>query len=470
MCWYSVPNDIDTNKSNINWPIGLMFFSVLMACFLGIWSRPTGFLASVWPANAVMLGILLRFPATAKPLGWLSAAVAFMLADLLTEATFVKAAILNSANLVSVATAYGILSRCPAAITQLRQPQAMLYLTFAAAAGGVAAGAIGGIANPLLFNGSIATGFLLWLVTEVVNYIAILPILLTAPMFSADRQATTERQWHLRRHDVLPAAAVVLSCAVALVVAGEGAVAFPILPLLWCALAYPVFPTAVLTFCCSLFALLVIFDGHFSLHTVNTDETALISIRLGIAVVALSPIMLAIITNNRNELLNRLRFMSSHDPLTGVGNRAAFYAEAEKIFSTHQTNAILMLDLDNFKTINDNYGHAAGDVVLRETAQRISKCLRPADSMARMGGEEFAVILKGCTSNSAITVAERIRESIAGLGFAVAPGQTINVTTSVGIKVTQNTDELNIDTLLAEADHALYRSKTNGRNRVELSE
>ena len=470
MNWYSIPDTLwDENRSPF-WPVLLLFISVLLACLLGIWSRPVGFLASVWPANAIMLGLLLRYPAAARYGGWIAGAAAFMLADLLTESGVFKAAILNSANLVSIAVAYLLLSRKDSNVINLRQPQAMLQICLAAVLGGAAAGIIGGFANPILFNASIVNGFLLWWVTEVVNYIAILPILLTLPTISLSSLNPTQRKWHIRRNDLLPVTALIASCLLAVYIGGEGAIAFPALPLLWCAVVYPVFLTTLLTLLCSLFTLLVIFNGQFSIYRIDVNETALISIRLGIAVVAISPIMLAIITRNRNELLSRLRYMSSHDTLTGVGNRAAFYSEAAEILAErNQPHAFMMLDLDHFKAINDNYGHAAGDSVLRETARRIVECLRPTDRMARMGGEEFAVALRNCPPQSAQMVAERIRAAIADWPFVLSDGQHISVTTSIGLMLTIPAQTHDIDALLAAADHALYRSKANGRNRVELA-
>lgn len=467
----NILDKVSVSLNRAHWPVLLLFVSVLFSCLLGIWSRPVGFLASVWPANAIMLGLLLRCPGASRYSGWLAGAAAFMLADLLTEASFFKAAILNSANLVSIAVAYLVLSRYRNNIIGLPQPQAMLYLALAAILGGAAAGIIGGLANPILFNGSIFNGFLLWWVTEVVNYIAILPILLTVPLFNITSARQPSRYWHVRRNDVLPAFAVLTSCLLALYVGGEGAIAFPILPLLWCAMVYPVFLTTLLTLLCSLFALLVIFNGQFSIFSVDVNESALISIRLGIAVVAISPIMLAIITRNRNELLARLRFMSSHDTLTGVSNRAAFYTDANDILAAkHQPHAFMMLDLDHFKAINDTHGHAAGDTVLRETARRISECLRPDDRMARMGGEEFAIALNNCNLQSAQGVAERIRAAIADWPYRIDNNTCINVTISIGLTHCPPATESNIDNLLAAADKALYQGKKAGRNRVELAD
>ncbi len=451
-------------------PILIMFILVLAASLLGIATRPAGFLASIWPANALMLGVLLRVPGAARWSGWVAAAAAFMTADLLTGASLFKAAILNTANLVSVAFAYFILSRLPTEMIRLRQPVAMLYIVLAAAFGGAAAGVIGGFANPLLFHGSVLTGFMFWWITEMVNYVAILPIFLSAPSWRTLTKVMWIRNWTFRRHDVLPALAVVVSCVAALFIGGPGAIAFPVLALLWCGLVYPVFPTAILTLLCSLFALVSIFHGHVSSYAEGIDKIALFSIRLGVSVIAIAPIMLSIVMRNRNELLATLRYMTTHDSLTGVGSRAAFREDAERILrEACHPHAIMMIDLDHFKTINDTHGHGIGDEVLCEIARRISACLRPVDRLGRMGGEEFAVILKNCSLADAQEIAERIRATVAMQPVVTKSNVPVPVTTSIGLTFAGSPDRKQLDALLAEADSALYRGKQNGRNRVETA-
>lgn len=453
------------------WPVVILFIVVLAACLIGICSRPAGFLASVWPANALMLGILLRLPGAASMAGWLAGAAAFMAADLLTEATFFKAAVLNMANLVSVMVAYRILCRLPEELLSLRQPLSMLYIMMAATLGGAAAGLIGGVASPQFFGGTAIDGFIFWWVTEVVNYAAVLPIFLSAPAWHRWLPAVKKYTKVFRKHDLLPALAVVLSCFMALLIGGPGAIAFPVLALLWCSLVYAVFPTAILTMSCSLFALLVISDNHLLEHSGSFDKDVLLSIRLGVAVIAIAPIMLSIVIRNRNELLAELRYLATHDALTGIGSRPAFCKDAQRILSRSQKefrHAIMMIDLDHFKQINDSYGHAAGDEVLCEIARRISSCLRVGDQFGRMGGEEFAVFLQDCQPEAAKEIAERIRKMVELQPVIIKPSLPVNVTTSIGLTFTRQPGSLCLDSLLAEADEALYKGKSNGRNRVEV--
>jgi two-component system cell cycle response regulator len=132
-----------------------------------------------------------------------------------------------------------------------------------------------------------------------------------------------------------------------------------------------------------------------------------------------------------------------------------------------------MIDIDRFKSINDGYGHLAGDSALKEVAQRIETQIRSMDTAARFGGDELAILLPEATSAEAATLAERIREVIAAQPFALNSHITRNLTVSVGVAtVSPGRHEADLksvaDRLIADADAALYRAKTLGRNRIQV--
>jgi two-component system, cell cycle response regulator len=161
-----------------------------------------------------------------------------------------------------------------------------------------------------------------------------------------------------------------------------------------------------------------------------------------------------------------LRFQATHDALTGIWNRSALLdllqREIERAVRSQTPTGLLMLDLDNFKKINDTYGHLAGDVVLKEVVCRINRVVRSYDFVGRYGGEEFMVVLPGCDKNQARQSAERIRSEIAE-GPVLAAGDEILVTASIGVTVaTVNT--FSGKEILAIADTALYEAKSAGRN------
>ena len=159
------------------------------------------------------------------------------------------------------------------------------------------------------------------------------------------------------------------------------------------------------------------------------------------------------------------------DPLTGISNRRAFLQEGEEHFaqqvSDPRPTAVMLLDLDNFKSINDRYGHAVGDQVLEIFAKIASSCLRRIDLFGRLGGEEFGALLHDTTRDRALVVAEQIRSAFAAATREVE-GRPIAGTVSIGIVVACDT-VLDLSALLAQADHALYRAKHAGRNRIEIA-
>ncbi len=159
------------------------------------------------------------------------------------------------------------------------------------------------------------------------------------------------------------------------------------------------------------------------------------------------------------------------DPLTGISNRRAFLQDGEaqlkRQASDPRPTAVMLLDLDNFKSINDRFGHAVGDRVLQLFAEVAGNCLRRMDLFGRLGGEEFAALLTDTSREKAMAVAEDIRGSFAKATHEV-DGRPVVATVSIGIVISYDA-VLDLSALLAQADHALYRAKDNGRNRVEIA-
>lgn len=166
-----------------------------------------------------------------------------------------------------------------------------------------------------------------------------------------------------------------------------------------------------------------------------------------------------------------LRGLASTDPLTGMANRRQFNETGGAVLRQTRADAlqmsVLMLDIDYFKAINDRYGHHVGDVVLQTFAQRCHSKLREQDLLARLGGEEFAVLLPGTSADEAAMMAERLRAAIA-VAPIMADDQQIPVTVSIG-GATRNAEDQALGELLACADQALYAAKNAGRNRVIFS-
>jgi diguanylate cyclase (GGDEF)-like protein/PAS domain S-box-containing protein len=174
--------------------------------------------------------------------------------------------------------------------------------------------------------------------------------------------------------------------------------------------------------------------------------------------------------SDKRELIDTRRKSVFSDHLTGVANRRAFFEAAELELTrnrrTPRPTALILFDADHFKQINDLYGHPAGDQVLRQFGAALSSTFRQVDVVARVGGEEFAVLLPSSTLAGAIAVAERLRMLVESQPVAVE-GAAIAYTVSAGIAAVDAGDDIDLDTLIKRADRALYAAKANGRNRVE---
>lgn len=173
--------------------------------------------------------------------------------------------------------------------------------------------------------------------------------------------------------------------------------------------------------------------------------------------------------STHKQLESQLRELATRDSLTGMLNRRAFLERGTALLDHCRRHAkpctVLMIDIDHFKRINDRYGHQTGDDSLRACATSIANVLREADILGRLGGEEFAALLPHSSTESAWSVAERIRDAIAKLQILSIASEPLKITVSIGMAEMTHRDA-GIDTILAWADQALYRAKASGRNKV----
>ena len=184
-------------------------------------------------------------------------------------------------------------------------------------------------------------------------------------------------------------------------------------------------------------------------------------------------VLLPVLVLHRSVLVRQLEIAASTDAKTGVLNARAWHDLTQRAFSAASTArgtfAVLMLDLDHFKRVNDVFGHLAGDAVLKAVASAISGQVRDYDSVGRFGGEEFVVLLPGATERDVLVVAERIRQAVLELAVEVltphGPRTVANLTASIGVAVYPRAGHA-VERLLHMADSALYQAKRAGRNQV----
>jgi diguanylate cyclase (GGDEF)-like protein len=170
------------------------------------------------------------------------------------------------------------------------------------------------------------------------------------------------------------------------------------------------------------------------------------------------------------DIQNELKTLSSTDPMTKLYNRRYFTEISEKILklSKREKNylSIIILDIDNFKNINDIYGHSVGDKVIISLANKLSELQRTSDIICRYGGEEFIILLPSTNQENAKIVAEKIRKSVESLIITLSFDKNITFTISLGVSHIDLENEDNIEEGLKRADRALYKAKESGKNRV----
>lgn len=170
------------------------------------------------------------------------------------------------------------------------------------------------------------------------------------------------------------------------------------------------------------------------------------------------------------RLISKYKEAAFTDSLTGLGNRRRFEEEMkrvdEEVINGTQDVALLFLDIDHFKSINDTYGHDAGDVILVELGNRLTKTARTDDMVCRNGGEEFSVLLADCTLSQGFVIGKRYLRQIAETPFLLPDGSFIDVTVSIGIASTSESKIATSSQLIKKADVGLYVAKRSGRNRL----
>ncbi|KGA99995.1 diguanylate cyclase domain protein [Enterobacteriaceae bacterium ATCC 29904] len=302
-----------------------------------------------------------------------------------------------------------------------------------------------------------------WFSEQFSTGVLIVPCLLTIRWPELTRQ--------VRLQNLMPVAALIVSVFASVMIGGAGSLAFPLPALIWCAVRYSVPATCLLTFVTGATEITLIANSIIDIAVTSPLTTPMMfSARLGVATMAICPVMVAVSVAAINSLIRQVSLRADYDFLTRVYSRSGLY-EALKHEESHRHPrflTVMLLDIDYFKSINDNYGHECGDRVLQAFAEQVQTTVGEDGLVARMGGEEFAVVVNSPSAQQGYALAERIRASIEQHPFHWR-GQTLFITVSIGLgsgksESWQLTEVFN--RLLTEADDYLYRSKKAGRNRT----
>lgn len=453
---------------------------IIFACALaGILGRPLSFLAIFWPANAVLLGLFLRFTTLKNIGGWLGAFTGFMLADLITGNSFLVTLFLTLANLSHALGTLLLIHFFKLDYKQYNKGLTFLYLFGISAFGGcLAAATIACLTVPHLPNtfmsiDRIWIDFGMWWTGEILNVIAFLPIVLAIPNRTTLQSYFHEfKQQPVQAQLILPFLGVVFSVTLTHFFIGPGAIMFPIAALIWAALSYNLFFVSIIN--CGVCMLLYnALTSYYITQSPNAYLETTLSVRIGLFMLALGPLTLTIISRNRQKLYHQILYLANHDGLTTTLNRRYFYEESERTIAkntekTAHSVTILLLDLDHFKKINDQYGHLIGDYVLQTFSQQVKPQLRAHDLFGRLGGEEFAILLKDLSLDQSIAIAQRICNMTFDTPIYLDDQRTLQISVSIGLSYQTLPHCIPFQQLIKRADAALYLAKEKGRNQLCL--
>lgn len=439
---------------------------VFAAALLGIWARPIGFLSAIWPANALLLGVLLQKPTWVRPASMLGALAGYVCADLVTGSSPGVTLLLSAANMAEVGVAWLLMYRWGSKALLIQRQSSALLLFLGCGMASLVSAALGSPVITAIFQTPALQAFSMWFTAEWLNYMILLPPLMAWP---------TRKLQHSGSENLFPLLrAVPLLMVVGLEITsywlgGPGALVFSLPALLWCALSYRVFTLTLIISALCLSKMMAIALGSFDFTPTHFLET--VSFRIGLCMLVLGPLVVASSHATRTRLVDQLNRAVNYDFLTATLARRAFLAQGQRLLDrcahARQPVAVFMLDLDHFKQINDSFGHAGGDELLRSFSQTLSHVLRPQDLIGRMGGEEFAAVLPQVDGATALNIARRINLATRGLRVA-AGGDIMTATVSIGlVHVRAQEARQSIDLLLQKADEALYTAKARGRDRCE---
>lgn len=401
------PHDWETRALHT---LGLALL-VMFTAWLGIATRSVGSLASVWPANAVLLGIFILQPRLARPAGWLAALLGFVAADLLMGSDLWLTLRLTLVNLVFVAGALLLVRAVPPRWRSLRRLESLwtytLICLIASCCSAVAAVLLAHWLEPTFFTGAWEAAAS-WFSADVMNAVLVLPVMLSAPAFFSH----LARGGHSRRQDDLwqfvPAVALLASLMVCAGVGGPGSLAVVVLALLWCALSYPLFITALLNLLTCVWFLVAVSFDLFPFLDVGPDSIRITVLRLCVAAFALLPLWTVGLGQARAQ---RACHAADGGLPVGVLNRERLFVRAAALMrrKLRRPVAVMMVGPQGSTEASDLL-HAMG--IVRQV-------LRRTDLVGQLHGQHFILVVRGISRSTAEAIAERVRGALARSGCEV---------------------------------------------------
>lgn len=443
-----------------------LFLITLLFCFIGGHLRFPQELSLFWPVNAIVTGVIVRNPFLHQTRYYLATFAAMVFNDLVFSGWALSAFTLNMANLLFVLVAVTLLVKHLQHDSGSERITSVLRIFPACLLAGLACASWGALAQQADFNNGLVTAWGEWFSEQFSTGLMLLPFLLTR-----DWASLSPRQF-MQMRKLAPVVAVIFSLMIGAMMGGAGSLTFPVPALVWCAIVLPMPLTSLVILLTGISEIILVSHGVMNIQGDDNmlPITHLTSARLGVATIAISPLIVAVSMDAIRQLNQRLALRANYDFLTRLLSRSGLYESlrAEPIFPDRRAGVIL-LDVDYFKAINDNFGHDAGDSVLEEIARRMQRIVGKEGRICRFGGEEFAVVLFDQNPEKLYFLAERIRQKMAKEKFWLQ-GSTATVTVSLGLAHGSAGEAPEwhrvINRLISAADKNLYLSKRNGRNQT----
>ncbi|GJL42021.1 GGDEF domain-containing protein [Enterobacter asburiae] len=416
-----------------------------------------------WPLNGVMAGIFARYVYLNRLHYYAVSYVAMLLYDAVTTSWGIASVTINLSNMVFIVVVAVLIQRDRRLMKKTPDPLNALRLFNYCLIAALLCALLGALGSVGIDRNTFWPLFADWFSEQFSTGVLVVPCMLTLRMPGDALRLRLER--------LLPVIALIVSVAASVAIGGAGSLCFPLPALIWCAVRYSLPATCLLTFITGATEIILVANAIINIAVATPFTTPMMfSVRLGIATMAICPVMVSVSMAAINSLIRQVSLRADYDFLTHVYSRSGLY-EALKQEETYRHSrflTVMLLDIDYFKSINDNYGHECGDRVLASFARQVQQVVGEDGMVARMGGEEFAVVVNSGDAQRGFELAERIRATVASHPFTWR-NQTLSLTVSIGLgsgkaEAWQLTEVFN--KLMAEADDHLYRSKKAGRNRT----
>ncbi|MEW7315038.1 diguanylate cyclase [Buttiauxella gaviniae] len=449
-----------------------IFFVTTLFYFFGASLRLIDELSLFWPLNAVLAAVFVRNPFLNRAVYYFVSFSAMIVYDAFTTHWGWQSAVINLSNMVFIIIVSRLLLRYSRTQDESNWALNAFNLFYACLIGSILSSLLGaaGSNGPSSDYRQFLSLFADWFSEQFSTGVLMVPFLLMAKWPQWEKMPA----FHLSK--IYPLSGVIISVIASVAIGGAGSLAFPLPALIWCAIRYPLPITALLTLLTGGVEIILVANSIVVIHENQPLMVSeMFSARLGIATMAICPLIVSVSVDAINRLIKQTSLRADYDYLTGIYSRSGLYeALKTKMPSMHLPQhklCVMLLDIDYFKRINDNYGHECGDVVLKAFAAQLSKVVGNQGLVARLGGEEFVVACSTDCEEQSYILAEKIRQSTELTAFRYQQ-QSLFITISIGLATTTPEKESLPDAfniLLAEADKYLYLSKRNGRNQTSMA-